>query len=93
MVFCPSFQLRNGGSVLGSECLPVQWVEAQASGLLLTLLQQCATQYELCRLLQLLADMDRMLKSTGKYKSKLWELNCDGNLYARQKQSHTFVRN
>ncbi|TSK13422.1 Spatacsin [Bagarius yarrelli] len=57
--------LRNSGSVLGSECLPVQWVEAQASVLLLTLLQQCGTQYELCKLLQLLADMERMLKSNG----------------------------
>lgn len=57
--------LRNSGSILGSECLPVQWVEAQASVLLITLLQQCGTQYELCRLLQLLADMERMLKSNG----------------------------
>ncbi|KAM9495528.1 spatacsin [Clarias gariepinus] len=67
--------LRNSGSVLGLECLPVQWVEAQASVLLLTLLQQCGTQYELCRLLQLLADMDHMLKSNGPDFKKLSRLS------------------
>ncbi|XP_058264105.1 spatacsin isoform X1 [Hemibagrus wyckioides] len=67
--------LRSSGSVLGSECLPVQWVEAQASVLLLTLLQQCRTQYELCRLLQLLADMERMLKSNGPDFKKLSQLS------------------
>ncbi|XP_060770567.1 spatacsin isoform X2 [Neoarius graeffei] len=67
--------LRNSGSVLGSECLPVQWVEAQASVLLLTLLQQCGTQYELRRLLQLLADMERMLKSNGPDFKKLSQLS------------------
>ncbi|MCI4381975.1 hypothetical protein PGIGA_G00258170 [Pangasianodon gigas] len=67
--------LRSSGSVLGLECLPVQWVEAQASVLLLTLLQQCGTQYELCRLLQLLADMERMLKSNGPDFKKLSQLS------------------
>ncbi|KAI5100334.1 spatacsin isoform 1 [Silurus meridionalis] len=67
--------IRNSGSVLGSDCLPVQWVEAQASVLLLTLLQKCGTQYELCRLLQLLADMERMLKSNGPDFKKLSQLS------------------
>ncbi|KAK2834753.1 hypothetical protein Q7C36_015454 [Tachysurus vachellii] len=68
-------KLRSSGSVLGSERFPVQWVEAQASVLLLTLLQQCSTQYELCRLLQLLADMERMLKSNGPDFKKLSQLS------------------
>uniref|UniRef100_A0AAZ3RB95 Spatacsin C-terminal domain-containing protein n=1 Tax=Oncorhynchus tshawytscha TaxID=74940 RepID=A0AAZ3RB95_ONCTS len=42
-----------------------RWVECQASVLLLTMMQQCSTQYELRRLLQLLADMERLLKSNG----------------------------
>uniref|UniRef100_A0A8C7T6H9 SPG11 vesicle trafficking associated, spatacsin n=1 Tax=Oncorhynchus mykiss TaxID=8022 RepID=A0A8C7T6H9_ONCMY len=45
--------------------IPLQWVECQASVLLLTMMQQCSTQYELRRLLQLLADMERLLKSNG----------------------------
>uniref|UniRef100_A0A4W4GRA6 Spatacsin C-terminal domain-containing protein n=1 Tax=Electrophorus electricus TaxID=8005 RepID=A0A4W4GRA6_ELEEL len=55
----------TGENMLGVECLPVQWVEAQASVLLLILLQQCGTQYELHRLLQLLAEMEHLLKSNG----------------------------
>lgn len=51
--------------VLSSDVLPVQWVESQASVLLLTLLKQSRTQYELRRLLQLLVDMERLLKSNG----------------------------
>ncbi|KAJ7998352.1 hypothetical protein DPEC_G00221810 [Dallia pectoralis] len=45
--------------------IPLQWVECQASVLLLTMMQQCSNKYELRRLLQLLADMDRLLKSNG----------------------------
>ncbi|XP_036390743.1 spatacsin [Megalops cyprinoides] len=45
--------------------VPVQWAESQASVLLLSMMQQCATQYELRKLLQLLADMERLLKSNG----------------------------
>uniref|UniRef100_A0AAY5L6J8 Spatacsin C-terminal domain-containing protein n=1 Tax=Esox lucius TaxID=8010 RepID=A0AAY5L6J8_ESOLU len=45
--------------------IPLQWVECQASVLLLTMMQQCATPYELRQLLQLLADMERLLKSNG----------------------------
>uniref|UniRef100_A0AAY4E8F6 Spatacsin C-terminal domain-containing protein n=1 Tax=Denticeps clupeoides TaxID=299321 RepID=A0AAY4E8F6_9TELE len=37
----------------------------KASVLLFTMMQQCGTQYELRRLLQLLADMERLLKSNG----------------------------
>ncbi|XP_072528335.1 spatacsin isoform X2 [Salminus brasiliensis] len=67
--------LRSSGSVLGLECLPVQWVESQASVLLLTLMQQCGTQYELRRLLQLLANMERLLKSNGPDFKKLSQLS------------------
>ncbi|XP_062849138.1 spatacsin [Trichomycterus rosablanca] len=67
--------LRTSGSMVGSDCLPVQWVEAQASVLLLTLMQQCETKYELCKLLQLLADMERLLKSNGPDFKKLSELS------------------
>ncbi|KAI4883873.1 hypothetical protein NFI96_025740 [Prochilodus magdalenae] len=67
--------MRSSGSVLGLECLPVQWVESQASVLLLILMQQCRTQYELRRLLQLLADMERLLKSNGPDFKKLSQLS------------------
>ncbi|XP_036432249.1 LOW QUALITY PROTEIN: spatacsin [Colossoma macropomum] len=67
--------LRSSGSVMGLECLPVQWVESQASVLLLILMQQCGTQYELRRLLQLLADMERLLKSNGPDFKKLSQLS------------------
>ncbi|XP_034031424.1 LOW QUALITY PROTEIN: spatacsin [Thalassophryne amazonica] len=45
--------------------LPLQWMESQASVLLLTMLQRCSSQYDLHRLLQLLADVDKHLKSNG----------------------------
>uniref|UniRef100_A0A8C5HR99 Spatacsin-like n=1 Tax=Gouania willdenowi TaxID=441366 RepID=A0A8C5HR99_GOUWI len=45
--------------------LPLQWVESQASVLLLTMLHRCSSQYDLHRLLQLLADVDKLLKSNG----------------------------
>lgn len=57
-------QLRNGGPA-PSGGLPVQWVESQASVLLLTMLHRCSSQYDLHRLLQLLADVDKLLKSNG----------------------------
>lgn len=57
-------QLRNG-SPAPSSGLPLQWVESQASVLLLTMLQRCSSQYDLHRLLQLLADVDKLLKSNG----------------------------
>uniref|UniRef100_A0A673HT71 Spatacsin C-terminal domain-containing protein n=1 Tax=Sinocyclocheilus rhinocerous TaxID=307959 RepID=A0A673HT71_9TELE len=67
---------RNRYSVvLSSDVLPVQWVESQASALLLTLLKQSRTQYELRRLLQLLVDMERLLKSNGPDFRKLSQLS------------------
>uniref|UniRef100_A0A3Q3AA47 SPG11 vesicle trafficking associated, spatacsin n=1 Tax=Kryptolebias marmoratus TaxID=37003 RepID=A0A3Q3AA47_KRYMA len=66
--------LRNGGPAL-SGSLPVQWVESQASVLLLMMLQRCSSQYDLHRLLQLLADVDKFLKSTGPDFSKLSQLS------------------
>ncbi|MGH0181887.1 UNVERIFIED_CONTAM: hypothetical protein FKN15_008095 [Acipenser sinensis] len=45
--------------------IPLQWLEVQASSLLHQMMQQCRTQYELRKLLQLLADMDSILKTNG----------------------------
>ncbi|XP_041074494.1 spatacsin-like isoform X1 [Polyodon spathula] len=45
--------------------IPVQWLEVQALSLLHMMMQQCRTQYELRKLLQLLADMDSILKTNG----------------------------
>lgn len=45
--------------------LPLQWVESQASVLLLAMLHRCSSQFDLHRLLQLLADVDKLLKSNG----------------------------
>ncbi|TNN00676.1 hypothetical protein fugu_011922 [Takifugu bimaculatus] len=45
--------------------LPLQWVETQASVLLLSMLQRCSSQFDLHRLLQLLADVDKLLKSNA----------------------------
>uniref|UniRef100_A0A8C1QBU0 SPG11 vesicle trafficking associated, spatacsin n=1 Tax=Cyprinus carpio TaxID=7962 RepID=A0A8C1QBU0_CYPCA len=67
--------LRSSSVVLSSDVLPVQWVESQASVLLLTLLKQSRTQYELRRLLQLLVDMERLLKSNGPDFRKLSQLS------------------
>ncbi|XP_042561282.1 spatacsin isoform X3 [Clupea harengus] len=58
------FSLREG-VVQSPVGIPVQWVESQASVLLLTMIQQCGTQYELRRLLQLMSDMGHLLKSNG----------------------------
>ncbi|XP_029992662.1 spatacsin [Sphaeramia orbicularis] len=55
--------------------LPLQWVESQASVLLLTMLQRCSSQYDLHRLLQLLADVDKFLKSNGPDFRKLSQLS------------------
>ncbi|XP_038130173.1 spatacsin isoform X2 [Cyprinodon tularosa] len=66
--------LRNGGpTIVGS--LPLQWVESQASVLLLTMLQRSSSQYDLHRLLQLLADVDKLLKSNGPDFRKLSKLS------------------
>ncbi|XP_078283376.1 spatacsin [Rhinoraja longicauda] len=45
--------------------IPVEWMESQASLLLKLMLQQCPTQYELGKLLQLLADVDYTFVSSG----------------------------
>lgn len=45
--------------------VPVEWIESQASVLLRTMIQQCGTQYELRRLLQLMSDMGHLLRSNG----------------------------
>lgn len=60
----PPLQLRAGGPG-PCEGPPLQWVESQASLLLLTLLQRCSSQFDLHRLLLLLADVDKLLKSDG----------------------------
>ncbi|KAM4553045.1 spatacsin isoform 3-T3 [Fundulus diaphanus] len=66
--------LKNGGpGIAGS--FPLQWVESQASVLLLTMLQRCSSQYDLHRLLQLLADVDKLLKSNGPDFRKLSQLS------------------
>ncbi|XP_035986737.1 spatacsin isoform X3 [Fundulus heteroclitus] len=66
--------LRNGGPAIAGS-FPLQWVESQASVLLLTMLQRCSSQYDLHRLLQLLADVDKLLKSNGPDFRKLSELS------------------
>ncbi|XP_038561946.1 spatacsin-like [Micropterus salmoides] len=66
--------LRSGGPS-PSGGLPLQWVESQASVLLLTMLQRCSSQYDLHRLLQLLADVDKLLKSNGPDFRKLSQLS------------------
>ncbi|XP_026220471.1 spatacsin isoform X2 [Anabas testudineus] len=55
--------------------LPLQWVESQASVLLLTMLQRRSSQYDLHRLLHLLADVDKLLKSNGPDFKKLSQLS------------------
>ncbi|TDH09875.1 hypothetical protein EPR50_G00092640 [Perca flavescens] len=67
--------LRNGGVAAPSATPPLQWVESQASVLLLTMLQRCSSQYDLHRLLQLLADVDKLLKSNGPDFRKLSQLS------------------
>ncbi|TRY98845.1 hypothetical protein DNTS_027858 [Danionella cerebrum] len=56
---------RSSSVVLSSDSLPVPWIESQASVLLLMLLKQSSTQFELRRLLQLLVDVEKLLKSNG----------------------------
>ncbi|XP_061077139.1 spatacsin isoform X2 [Conger conger] len=65
----------KSSSVQAPGGIPVQWAEAQASVLLLGALQQCATQYELRKLLQLLADVEHLLKSNGPDFKKLSQLS------------------
>nr|XP_057931633.1 spatacsin isoform X2 [Doryrhamphus excisus] len=55
--------------------LPLQWLESQASTLLLIMLQRCSSQYHLHRLLLLLADVDKLLKTDGPDFRKLSQLS------------------
>ncbi|XP_014827914.1 PREDICTED: spatacsin isoform X1 [Poecilia mexicana] len=66
--------LRNCGPE-AADSLPLQWVESQASVLLLTMLLRCSSQYDLHQLLQLLADVDKLLKSNGPDFRKLSQLS------------------
>ncbi|XP_024137171.1 spatacsin isoform X1 [Oryzias melastigma] len=66
--------LRSGGPA-PSGAPPLQWVESQASALLLIMLQRCSSQYDLHRLLQLLTDVDKLLKSHGPDFRKLSQLS------------------
>uniref|UniRef100_A0A3P8X7B3 SPG11 vesicle trafficking associated, spatacsin n=1 Tax=Cynoglossus semilaevis TaxID=244447 RepID=A0A3P8X7B3_CYNSE len=62
--------------------LPLPWVEAQASVLLLTLLERCSSRYDLHHLLQLLADVDVLFKSNPDFRmlSQLSQLLQDSDL-------------
>ncbi|XP_054633322.1 spatacsin [Dunckerocampus dactyliophorus] len=55
--------------------LSLQWLESQASTLLIILLQRCSSQYHLHRLLLLLADVDKFLKTDGLDFTKLSQLS------------------
>nr|XP_005999754.1 PREDICTED: spatacsin isoform X1 [Latimeria chalumnae] len=67
-------QLKTAG-VKTPTIIPVAWLESQAVFLLELILQQCRTQYELRKLLQLLADVDNVLKSNGPDFKKLSSLS------------------
>ncbi|NXI39236.1 SPTCS protein, partial [Galbula dea] len=66
-------QLRTEGEAAASE-LPVQWLESQAVFLLELMMQQCRTEYELGKLLQLFAAADHLLLD-GSYVRKLCALS------------------
>lgn len=53
-------QLRAAGGAAATE-LPVPWLESQALFLLELMLQQCRTEYELGKLLQLFAAAENLL--------------------------------
>ncbi|XP_063053178.1 spatacsin isoform X2 [Engraulis encrasicolus] len=57
--------LREGAADQCPAEVPLQWVQSQASALLLTMIQQSATQYELRKLLKLLSDMGQVVKVNG----------------------------
>ncbi|XP_071396298.1 spatacsin [Centroberyx affinis] len=70
--------LRSGGPAAGGPALlllPLQWMESQASVLLLSMLRSCSSRFDLHRLLLLLADVDKMLKSNGPDFRKLSQLS------------------
>ncbi|XP_035191411.1 spatacsin isoform X1 [Oxyura jamaicensis] len=64
-------KLKTSDEPAASE-LPVQWLESQALFLLELMMQQCRTEYELGKLLQLFAATDNLLD--GPYVKKLWAL-------------------
>ncbi|XP_014808205.1 PREDICTED: spatacsin [Calidris pugnax] len=66
-------KLKSEGGAAGSE-LPVQWLESQALFLLELMLQQCRTEYELGKLLQLFAAAENLLLD-GSYVKKLCALS------------------
>ncbi|KAM6409847.1 spatacsin [Rhynochetos jubatus] len=66
-------KLKTEGEPAVSE-LPVQWLESQALFLLELMMQQCRTEYELGKLLQLLAAADNLLLD-GPYVKKLCALS------------------
>ncbi|XP_074011775.1 spatacsin [Numenius arquata] len=66
-------KLKTEGDPAGSE-LPVQWLESQALFLLELMLQQCGTEYELGKLLQLFAAAENLLLD-GPYVKKLCVLS------------------
>ncbi|NWW47329.1 SPTCS protein, partial [Pedionomus torquatus] len=68
-----STQLKSKGDPAASE-LPVQWLESQALFLLELMLQQCRTEYELGKLLQLFAAAENLLLD-GPYMKKLCALS------------------
>ncbi|NWH62501.1 SPTCS protein, partial [Geococcyx californianus] len=68
-----STQLKTVEEPAASE-LPVQWLESQALFLLELMMQQCRTEYELGKLLQLFAAADNLLLD-GPYVKKLCALS------------------
>ncbi|XP_010183703.1 PREDICTED: spatacsin, partial [Mesitornis unicolor] len=66
-------KLKTEGEAAASE-LPVRWMESQALFLLELMMQQCGTEYELGKLLQLLAATDHLLLD-GPYVKKLCALS------------------
>ncbi|NXA17321.1 SPTCS protein, partial [Ibidorhyncha struthersii] len=66
-------ELKTEDEPAASE-LPVQWLESQALFLLELMMQQCKTEYELGKLLQLLAAADNLLLD-GPYVKKLCALS------------------
>ncbi|XP_042328622.1 spatacsin isoform X2 [Sceloporus undulatus] len=61
LAFQDSLSKLQGTLELPDPTLPLPWMELQASFLLELMLQQCRTEYELGKLLQLFADTDTLL--------------------------------
>ncbi|NXY85661.1 SPTCS protein, partial [Alcedo cyanopectus] len=69
-----SAQLKTEDEPAASD-LPVPWLESQALFLLQLMLQQCRTEYELGKLLQLLSTADHLLLDAGPHVKKLCALS------------------